>query len=195
MQDRPGNRQQWTWDAEDQPPQPQQPYAPTRQQYTIPPQHTPYQPPRPPKKKHRARNILGGAFALLVGIIVLATALSGTNTAAPNTSSAAAAATPSGNHQADAPATVVLTQSGNGQDTTKTFTVAADWSLTYSFNCAGYGQAGNFIVYVDYPNGDIIANSLAASGGTTTYQSDDGGVHSLTVSTECAWTIKVTSGN
>jgi len=77
--------------------------------------------------------------------------------------------------------------------TVKPFTVAATWSLTYTFNCTNFGQSGNFIVYEDYPNGDSLTNALALKGAETTYRTDDAGEHTLLVSTECDWTIKVTS--
>lgn len=192
MQQRPENQpqQQWRWDGNDQPPT--QPYAPYQQQYTIPPQ-------QPKKKSHIARNILLGTIGFFVAVGAISAAVSGAKTptspaaAATSTAVAHPAAATSAVHAA-AP-TVVLTQSGNGMVTTSPFTVAADWSLTYTFNCASFGQAGNFIVYVDYPSGATIANSLATSGGTTTYQTDAAGTHSMLISSECDWTIKVTDNS
>jgi hypothetical protein len=159
------------------------------------PQYAPYQPPQTPKKKHYVRNALAAVFAMLVGIVILITAMSSTKTTSTPAALAPATPAPSGSHRPGVAPTVVLTESGNGQLTTKPFTVAADWSLTYTFNCSAYGEIGNFITYVDYPSGGSITNALAMSGGATTYQTDDAGTHSLTVSTECAWTIKVTSGD
>ncbi|HTJ70074.1 MAG TPA: hypothetical protein VL551_21235 [Actinospica sp.] len=91
--------------------------------------------------------------------------------------------------------TVVLKESGDGIKSTKSFTVGNDWSLAYSYDCSSFGSQGNFQVYEDYPNGDVLVNELQEKGSDTTYQHDDAGTHSLEVNSECSWTITVTDGD
>jgi hypothetical protein len=91
--------------------------------------------------------------------------------------------------------TVVLTTSGNGIKETKSFTTGAEWSVTYTFNCSGFGSKGNFVLSEGTSGLDILANGLAAKGADTTYRHDDAGKHSLSVNSECDWTLKVTDGD
>lgn len=97
-----------------------------------------------------------------------------------------------------APATsVVLQASGTGQKTTKTFTVAADWSVKYTYDCASFGTSGNFAV-LEHGNdldGLPIINTMGDKGSDITYQHSDGGQRLLEVNSECDWTLTVTSGD
>jgi hypothetical protein len=195
-----------------------QPYDPQQQPFgyqpyggaTRPGWQVPPQAPGKPKKTGRRIAQFGclGTVALIV-IIVIAAAVgsSGTNGSTAGSNSPAAAATtqaapgaapavaaPPATTAAPAEA-IVLTTSGNGQLTTRPFTVGNDWALTYSFNCANFGGQGNFQVYEDYPNGNILANALAANGGNTTYQTGDAGTHTLEVNSECDWKITVTDND
>jgi hypothetical protein len=166
-----------------------------------------YQPP-PSRAAARPRwkTPLIAAGALIVGIAIGAaagagskgtTATSGsTGAAAPATSRGALA--PSSPAAAAAPAkSVVLQVSGTGTKTTKNFTIGkGDWSLAYTYDCSGFASGqGNFQVYEDYPNGQILANELGKSGKQTTYQHGDSGTHSLEVNSECAWSITATDGD
>ncbi|MCO5967497.1 hypothetical protein [Actinoallomurus soli] len=83
----------------------------------------------------------------------------------------------------------VLTESGNGMKTTRTFHVHGDWDLHYSFNCANFGGQGNFAVSDDN-TGQVFVNSLAATGKDVTHQHDGGSI-ALSVLSECNWRIKV----
>jgi hypothetical protein len=181
------------------------PYSTGQQQY--------YAQPAPPKKK-RGAQIAGlgcaGVFALIV-IIVVAAAVSGSktgNTASTGTTTPPATASTTVAGQGvlanvattaappAAPAkTVVLTKSGEGIEQTRSFTVGDNWSLTYTFDCSNFGMQGNFQVYEDYPDGNVLVNALAKSGSDTTYQTGDAGTHSLKINSECAWTVKVTDGD
>jgi hypothetical protein len=91
--------------------------------------------------------------------------------------------------------TVVFTKSGSGIANIQQFTVGDDWALQYSFDCSNFGGQGNFQVYEDYPGGSVLANQLAGKGSDTSYQTADGGTHTLKVNSECSWTIKVIDGD
>lgn len=113
---------------------------------------------------------------------------------APATSKAAPAPAPKPTTPA-APATkTVLHVSGNGIKTTQNFTTGPEWSLTYTFNCAGFGGTGNFAVMENGGTGSVLVNALAAKGSDVTYQHGDPGTHSLEMNSECDWTITVTDG-
>lgn len=166
------------------------------------------------KRRPRWKTPLIAAVALVVGIAIGAAAGGGSKnggsptSAAAGTASTAPSAPAAGAAKPAAPATsaaapapvaapataVVLALSGNGQKTSKSFTIAkGDWSLKYSYTCSD-GQ-GLFQVYEDYPSGSILANELSTKGGQTTYQHADSGKHSLTVNSTCAWTLTVTDGD
>lgn len=193
----------------------QAPYASGQRQY--PQQPYPQQPyygqpyppqPAPPKKKRGAKIAGFGCLGVvgLVVIVAIAAAVGGsktTNSTAANVQSTTAAtrqtsgAAPISSSAAPAaPAkTVVLTKSGEGLVKTKSFTVGDDWSLTYSFDCSSFGMQGNFQVYEDYPDGQVLVNALAKKGSDVTYQTGDAGKHSLEVSSECDWKITVTNND
>ena len=185
-------------------------YAAPQQSYGQP------APTRAVKARPKWKTPLIAAVALVVGIAIGAAAGGGSkNSNSPNasgttsTSSSPAAAPTSAAKSAAAaapksaaapaapqvPATaVVLTLSGSGQKTSKSFTIAkGDWSLKYSYSCSD-GQ-GIFQVYEDYPSGGILANELETKGGQTTYQNADSGKHSLTVNSTCDWSLTATDGD
>ncbi|NUP51979.1 MAG: hypothetical protein HOW97_32360 [Catenulispora sp.] len=110
------------------------------------------------------------------------------------TATPAAAAAPAPSSAAAPKSTVVFTTSGDGIKKTKTFTTSAEWSVSYTFDCANAGGNGNFILQVDGDLGDTLANALAAKGGDTSYVHDNPGDHYLSVNSECNWTLKVTNG-
>lgn len=184
-------------------------YAAPQQSYGQP------APTRAVKPRPKWKTPLIATVALVVGIAIGAAAGGGSKTSSPptagttSTSSSSAAAPLSAAKSAAAaapksaaapaapqvPATaVVLTLSGTGQKTSKSFTIAkGDWSLKYSYNCTD-GQ-GIFQVYEDYPGGGILANELETKGAQTTYQHADSGKHSLTVNSTCDWTLTATDGD
>jgi hypothetical protein len=110
--------------------------------------------------------------------------------AAPKTS-AAPAAPPA------AAKSVVLQTSGEGEKTTKQFTVADNWSVKYTYDCASLGFKGNFVISED--GGELsglpIVNELGDKGSDTTYKHDDAGQRSLEINSECSWSVTVTSGD
>lgn len=167
------------------------------------------QQPEPPKKKNQAAKYgcFGclGVIGLFVVIAVIAAAVGGSsNSGGSSTTAAAPSGSASASHstaakqaapaktktQAPAKPRTVLTESGNGIKDTAKFTVSGDWDLQYSFDCSNFGQSGNFSVYEDYPDGDILTNELAKKGTDVTHE-HEGGTHWLKVSSECSWKIKV----
>jgi len=119
--------------------------------------------------------------------------------AAPSSSAAAAAQTSAAAPAAPAaPAKhVVLTVSGNGIKSTKQFAVGGDWSLKYSYDCTSFGSQGNFQVSEQGGSNDglPLVNELGKKGSDVTYQHSDAGTHSLSVNSECSWTVTVTDGD
>jgi hypothetical protein len=130
----------------------------------------PYDAP-PPRKKRTARRYLLGFLAATIGFLVVHAVL-------PKPT-----LTP----------TVVLTALGSGTKNTASFYTGSDWSITYSFACAGSGGQDNFGVTV-YDSGwksDTPINVRAAKGSNTAYEHGNWGTHHLSVTTECSWTLKV----
>ncbi|MEY9876627.1 hypothetical protein ABH931_006137 [Streptacidiphilus sp. MAP12-33] len=110
------------------------------------------------------------------------------NTAAGKTCPGAAPSTPA------AGGGTLLQVSGNGIKNTKQFTTGDNWTINYTYDCTGFlGGTGNFTVYVDYPNGDVAVNELGSKGSSSSTETG-AGMHSLKVSSECNWTVKVTDG-
>lgn len=191
----------------DSPGEPQQREWPYRSPYGA-------TPPPPPSKKRR----LGWQGWTFIGLLLLgfvfavaavngnkqdtaATGASATVSSAPSVLAAVPSdlvAPPSSAPPSSAPPapTVVLTLSGNGTKTTKSFTTGDDWSIKYTFDCSNFDDKGNFQVYTytDGSMGDIPVNELAASGADTTYEHGDPGSHYLEINSECDWTVTVTDG-
>jgi hypothetical protein len=66
--------------------------------------------------------------------------------------------------------------------------------MAWSYNCSSFGMSGNFIVDINQPSGDLNSdlgtNELGMGGSGTEYYADTG-TFSLSVSSECDWTITV----
>lgn len=168
-----------------------------------------YAPPTPPVVKARSRwkTPLIALAAFVAGIVIGAAFAGGTtpgSTAAPTATQSSPAAGPSSPGPVKSPAAppaqaknVVLQTSGNGQKTTKQFTVAGDWSVRYTYNCASFGMAGNFVVseHGGEVDGMPIINTSGDKGGDVSYRHGDAGQRSLEVNSECDWTLTVTSGD
>lgn len=200
------------WQPENNPMQQQPPVGPPQfGQYQQMPQYAPgpqyyappgYQPQPPPRKSRKGLAAVGclGFFILGVIIIVAANAHPSsslpaslptlqTTLPAPLHSAAAAAKAP-----ASAKAVTVATFTGSGEQKTATFTVSADWALSYSFDCSSnFGQSGNFAVLTDGGSdfNGVSVNDLATSKSAVTYAYNDAGTHYLEVVSECAWSLKV----
>jgi hypothetical protein len=89
---------------------------------------------------------------------------------------------------APATPTVLYSKTGSGIGSTPNFTTGAEWQVQYTYDCANFGQQGNFAVTDE---SDVLVNALAAGGSDTAYVHNSPGTHSLTVNSECNWTIKV----
>ena len=92
---------------------------------------------------------------------------------------------------------VLLAVSGNGAKKTQKFTAAADWDLAYTYDCSNFGTQGNFVVMVYGDNNQLSLsndgpNELGDKGNDVTHN-HHGGTYYLDVTSECRWTIKVTS--
>jgi hypothetical protein len=122
-----------------------------------------------------------------------------TATASAETAAPVALATPAATPEPTP--RVLLSLSGNGIKTTKSFRASGDSvDLVYAFNCAAFGSQGNFAVmfYGASLGGpalpDILVNALAAKGSDTSTEYLNGapGPFHLAINSECAWTVKVT---
>lgn len=178
------------------PPYGQQPYG----------QQVPYGPPqgRPPRRKswpgrHKILTALGAVTGLILIIAIAIAAAAGSKQQHPAAPAAAAAATaaqsPSAS-QTSAAATParahsVATFTGSGIRNTEKFTVTDTWKLVYSFNCANFGQSGNFQVYEDGGFTGVTVNELSAGKSGSTWAYSDAGTHYLQVNSECDWTLKI----
>ena len=92
---------------------------------------------------------------------------------------------------------VLLSFAGNGMEQSRKFTAAGDWDLAYSYDCAKFGQSGNFAVEVMGDGGTPSlsnpgVNELGMKGADVTHE-HNGGTYYLSVTSECAWTVRVTS--
>jgi hypothetical protein len=93
------------------------------------------------------------------------------------------------------PVTVTSGQVG-ASGNTAWFFVGGPWTMAWSYTCAAFGTNGNFSVFIEQPlggfSGDIGPNELGTSGsGTDSYS--DLGTFSLSVLSECQWSITITS--
>jgi hypothetical protein len=94
--------------------------------------------------------------------------------------------------------------SGNGIQNSAPFLVSASpVTATYTYDCSGFGTAGNFIADMlsgnqsDLGSDDqSIANALGMSGSATTtlYPANTGSDYHLSVNSECDWTVTVNAG-
>ena len=85
----------------------------------------------------------------------------------------------------------LLSLTGNGIKQSQTFVAPDSWQIDYSFDCSGFGQAGNFAIYVYAGGGainDVAANQIALTGRDTSFE-HAGGATYLEVNSECSWTL------
>src|SRR5579875_83575 len=90
-------------------------------------------------------------------------------------------------------ATFTSSQIGTSGSTSQ-FSESQNWEMAWSFDCSSYGSPGNFMVDVNQPTGDTTTdpgpNELGMSGSGTDYYTDTG-TFSLSINSECSWTITV----
>jgi len=93
------------------------------------------------------------------------------------------------------PKATLLDIKGSGSKTTESFTASGDWDLTYTYDCTGFGDRGNFIVAVRNADGSISENQgineLGKSGSDTEHYHSPG-IMFLQVNSTCDWLITVT---
>jgi hypothetical protein len=197
-----------------QPPQyQQQPPGYQQPQYQQPSQQPwPQQPggPQggPPRRGHTLRNVLLASGAVVVVLIALGAALSAGQqptrpaaAASPRPSSVPSPAARPKHSAAVAPAHaaaakpaspyVIAHFTGSGIENTPQFTTLGTWTLKWSYNCASFGQLGNFAVLENGGTGMVTVNELGPGGHGTTYGYGDAGRHYLAVDSECAWSMRV----
>jgi len=79
---------------------------------------------------------------------------------------------------------------GSGIENTSRFTTPSTWTLRWSYNCASFGQSGNFAVLENGGAAGVTVNELGMHGHGTTHGYNDAGRHYLEVDSECSWSMK-----
>ena len=91
------------------------------------------------------------------------------------------------------PGASLLAVSGQGRQSTKTFTVNRAWSVSWSYDCAGTGGLTNFQIYPTSSDPNVIVNTINALStqghGRTAYAPT--GRFYLIVNTACSWSLRV----
>ena len=186
------------WAPHTQPlPDPQPGAAP----YGAAPGHAAQQQPAGNRSRRRSPHRVRNTFAVIGGLVVAGIIISAVSAGSKGTGSspgstvAASAPAPASSAAAAKPAKArtVVTFSGSGQESTPKFTVTSTWKLDYSFNCATFGQAGNFAVLEDGGSdlSGVTVNVLATSKTASSWAYGDAGSHYLEIDSECSWTVTV----
>jgi len=96
---------------------------------------------------------------------------------------------------------IVAKYTGNGDENTPSFTVPANWHLSWWYSCSAFGQQGNFVVTEFNTDGSIdLGGSVSVNelgdgeGPVATYAYNDAGSHYLQVASECNWQVVVVTG-
>jgi hypothetical protein len=89
---------------------------------------------------------------------------------------------------------VLFRVAGSGIKQTRDFSVPAEWTIEYAYNCSNFGSDGNFIVYVYNSDGfldsnDSGVNELGRQGSGSTSNHNDAGTVYLGINSECNWTV------
>jgi hypothetical protein len=166
----------------------------------------------PPRHHHYARiGLITIGALIVVGVVLIGVAVAmigpgsrpASSPQAPAAASPGASPSPSTVKQAAAAPKVLIRFAGSGIENSAPFNVGSGpLTVHYSFNCASFGQSGNFVADLLYGsqsslNSDDlpIANGLAMSGAqtTTVYPQDPGRDYYLSVNSECSWRIRVSS--
>ena len=165
------------------------------------------QPPQPPRKRHRVRNVLLGILGAFVLLIVLLVALAPSGTTTHNATAQpaithSATAQPAATTAPAAPQTL-LSFTGHGNESTPPFNASGDFTVSWAYSgnvdsSLGSPAPDNFIVVMDTPGqGEDVGfngpNDIQASGTGSQTVSGDSGSHYFTVQANGAstWTIKV----
>lgn len=148
----------------------------------------------------RRRVLIGVGFVLALAVVA---SLVREDPGASSSPSPVAASTeptaPPSEHAASTPAqpaepVTLLDTAGSGIQNSTTFTTSSPWTLAYTYDCAAFGQAGNFQVYVYSPPENlegIAVNELDTQGAASTQQYGTGEFY-LSMNSVCDWTVGVT---
>ncbi len=102
---------------------------------------------------------------------------------------------PSSGAPLSTPVTFTSAQTGDTGNP-QAFNVSGAWTMAWSYNCTDFGLPGNFIVDVNGPPGDStfdIGPNELGTGGSGVDSYSDTGTFTLSVNSECAWSITVSS--
>jgi hypothetical protein len=134
----------------------------------------------------RTRWIIAGVVVL----VVLGVAATGQKpTTSPAAGEGAAGASVRASAAPSAP-TVLLDLKGSGIHRSKKFTAGGEWTIAYTYDCASFGQKGNFQIFVEGDASDVAANELAAKGQGTQNEFTPG-TFDLSMNSECDWHVTV----
>jgi hypothetical protein len=89
---------------------------------------------------------------------------------------------------------VMLQLRGSGTKSTETFKVGDQWDLQWTYDCASFGQAGIFQVYIQSktdPLAALIDVNQSGNSGQGVEHYHKAGTMYLQVNSVCDWTIKV----
>jgi hypothetical protein len=175
--------------------------SPSIQRRTIRMQQPPPGQPLPPgyeirKKGHFWRNAGIGCAGLIVLAIIIGIAISSSaSKSLSDSTSSPATSTSSAPKASNAPkaAAVLLDKTGSGINQTPKFKAAGDWQIEWSYDCAKFGQDGNFAIMVYSGSGSpvgVAANQLGKKGADTSYQ-HRGGEYYLDINSTCDWHVVV----
>jgi hypothetical protein len=149
----------------------------------------------PPPTSHAGRNVAIGCGGLIAAIITLSIIGSLSN---GKSQGGGSSQDQTQNQAASSPLpspspVVLLDKPGSGINKTQEFTAAGDWQIDWSYDCANFGQNGNFQIFVYNSDGslaDLAANELGAKGSDTSYE-HQGGTFYLQMNSECNWHVIV----
>lgn len=134
------------------------------------------------------KGFLGGMFgcfgvgvALIIALIVVVVIANGGKGTTGGSSGTSATPKPVGTK-------VLLDKTGNGQWASPTFSAPGTWVIDYTYDCASFGQAGNFAIMVEGDTLDVAANQLGMKGADTANVHGGGNVH-LSINSECSWHV------
>jgi hypothetical protein len=140
------------------------------------------------------RNLGVGCLGLIVLIVIIAVA-GGAGKKSTSTPAVADKSPAAGASKAPAAAAQLLTLDGTGTKSTQKFTAGGDWDLHYTYDCAAFGQACNFIVTIKNGDGSVQFDNqgVSQSGlkGEDTQHYHKGGTYFLEIISEGSWHIDV----
>lgn len=86
--------------------------------------------------------------------------------------------------------TVLLTKTGKGSHTSKTFTTPDSWDLRWSYDCSDFGYSGNFIVFGEGDLSGVVAVNQLGRRDRGVEHLHEGGKGHLSINSTCSWTVR-----